>query len=464
MKFFNYKFLVTLVCIIGFTYHTISLSMEYLSGKTVVNILFGPLFKEELPALTICPGAMAIDKVANLSVELVKLHQDYLNYVKLVMSVGENSSMNEDKLFQITNIHKIASNIIKSMMMNGDLNIGNMFYNYTYSYDYEIMPNIRFYLHETSIIEGELEHMINKSDIIRLNGKDHYYIRMNPIESMVLDISAFKCYTFFSHLDTVWKNVKIDFKRMTILADFDMMSYPHGTLKLPLFIHSANDLPSFDQGKMLALESGLLHAIQYSTIKILRLGSDYETDCRNYGQDFPYVTRSSCIVSCVKHYHDTICGNNKLPEMANLMIEEFIKINYNKTITNSTIYSRIKQDALVNCSKQCNLNCHYKYYPANINPIGLIENRSHSNISMEHNQMPDVLIEYIPETSFISFICNFGGLMGMWLGLSFESIINDLLAHLLKLKSPTIIVNNINLNLRLNQLNPINYINIRHAR
>ena len=38
--------------------------------------------------------------------------------------------------------------------------------------------------------------------------------------------------------------------------------------------------------------------------------------------------------------------------------------------------------------------------------------------------MPDFIIRYIPELTFISFVCNFGGLLGMWLGVSFLSIIN----------------------------------------
>ena len=428
-KMASLKLLITMICLIGFTYHTISLTLEYLSGNTVVNIMIGPLFKEGLPAITICPGCMAIDKVANLSEDLLQLYQNYSNYIDLDMNLNNSKSYN----FEIIYTHNRARNIIKTMMKNGEMNIGDMFNKFTYNYDYE-MPSFEFYIHETSIVEGELEQLINHSNIVTMDdGKDYYWIKVNPIETMILDFTAFKCYTFFSHIDSVWQNVKIDFKRIKILPKFDVMFYPYFLLPVPIFIHSPNDLPLLDYGKLLPLESEVSQLIQYSTIKILRLGRDYETDCREYGNEYEYDTRSSCIVSCVKHHHDTICGNSSLPQLENLVTNKFITTNYNKSITQCITYYKIKQDALANCSKQCHFNCHYKYYSANIQKLNDIEHYK-SDVIMEHNQMPDILIKYIPETSFISFACYFGGLLGMWLGLSLLTIIQEFLKSIFKLK------------------------------
>ena len=431
------KLLISMICVIGFTYQTISLTMEYLSGNTVVNIMVGPLFKEELPAITICPGSIHIGKVAKLSETLRHLYQHYLNYTDLYKS----PNLTKDYTFLVLNAYNKAKNIIESLMTSEEMNIGNMFFNYTYNYNYE-RPSIKFYLHETSIIEGDIQQLINQSNIVKMdNGKENYLVKVDPIESMVLDYSSLKCYTFFSHIDSVWKKVKIDFKRIRILAQFDLMSYPHIILPLPIFIHSPNDLPLYEHGKMLPLTPGYSQTIQYSTIKILRLGRDYETDCREYGKGYEFDTRSSCIVSCIKHHHDTICDNSSLPELGNLVTEKYIKINYNKKITNCTDYPKIKQDALVNCSKQCNFNCNYKYYPANIQRINYIEDFSSSDVIMEHNTMPDILIKYIPESSLISFACNFGGLLGMWLGLSFLSIIENFIDSIFKLKFDRITIN-----------------------
>ena len=42
-----------------------------------------------------------------------------------------------------------------------------------------------------------------------------------------------------------------------------------------------------------------------------------------------------------------------------------------------------------------------------------------------HNKLPDIFLTHIPEVSFIEFICNFGGLLGMWLGFSVWTILDD---------------------------------------
>ena len=39
-------------------------------------------------------------------------------------------------------------------------------------------------------------------------------------------------------------------------------------------------------------------------------------------------------------------------------------------------------------------------------------------VTLYRNGYPDVVIEYIPEISLIAVIGNFGGLLGMWLGVS----------------------------------------------
>ena len=48
-----------------------------------------------------------------------------------------------------------------------------------------------------------------------------------------------------------------------------------------------------------------------------------------------------------------------------------------------------------------------------------------SVITIQHNRLPDLFISYVPETTFITFIGNFGGLLGMWLGISVITIFHD---------------------------------------
>ena len=51
---------------------------------------------------------------------------------------------------------------------------------------------------------------------------------------------------------------------------------------------------------------------------------------------------------------------------------------------------------MISCSKQCNLNCQYKHYPALFEKSTEVNN-SQIMVTIEHNEMPDVLVKYIPK-------------------------------------------------------------------
>ena len=54
-----------------------------------------------------------------------------------------------------------------------------------------------------------------------------------------------------------------------------------------------------------------------------------------------------------------------------------------------------------------------------------------TEIQIRHNGLPDVDLKHLPETTFIEFIFNFGGLLGMLLGLSMVSF-NDIISKIFK--------------------------------
>ena len=45
-------------------------------------------------------------------------------------------------------------------------------------------------------------------------------------------------------------------------------------------------------------------------------------------------------------------------------------------------------------------------------------------VGFSHNIFPDITFTHIPKITFVSYGSNFGGLMGMWLGLSLLDIFN----------------------------------------
>ena len=46
-----------------------------------------------------------------------------------------------------------------------------------------------------------------------------------------------------------------------------------------------------------------------------------------------------------------------------------------------------------------------------------------TEVILRRSDFPDMIIEYMPEITFISLVCNFRGLLGMWMGVSMLKII-----------------------------------------
>ena len=86
------------------------------------------------------------------------------------------------------------------------------------------------------------------------------------------------------------------------------------------------------------------------------------------------------------------------------------------------------------CLNSCLNDCEFRYYT-----FTLKENLSFGNdqdsveVSIDHNNLPDILVKSIPEMTFMSFVCNFGGLLGMWLGISILLVFEEICKTISKL-------------------------------
>ena len=72
-------------------------------------------------------------------------------------------------------------------------------------------------------------------------------------------------------------------------------------------------------------------------------------------------------------------------------------------------------------NKKCLSECDFKYYLRDEPRTFSKDNdvwKEFSAITLKHNQMPDLVIRHLPELTLMSLVCNFGGLLGMWLGFS----------------------------------------------
>ena len=73
------------------------------------------------------------------------------------------------------------------------------------------------------------------------------------------------------------------------------------------------------------------------------------------------------------------------------------------------------------CTKQCRPPCHTSYFIYDVRSVTKISDSDYDKvtiINIQHNHIPDVYLRHLPEITFISFISNFGGPLGMWLGMS----------------------------------------------
>ena len=83
------------------------------------------------------------------------------------------------------------------------------------------------------------------------------------------------------------------------------------------------------------------------------------------------------------------------------------------------------------CFTKCPKDCTFDYFMwDNIKkefPTGIAGGKSFTKINLEHNRLPDIIVSHYPEITFIGFISNFGGLLGLWLGLNVLTIFDDVL-------------------------------------
>src|SRR5882724_8504409 len=75
---FNLNTIWTLICIICFSYQTISLLNEYLLGSTIVKIIVGRFDRENIPSITICfPYYMSFERVSKINKTYEEMFEKY---------------------------------------------------------------------------------------------------------------------------------------------------------------------------------------------------------------------------------------------------------------------------------------------------------------------------------------------------------------------------------------------------
>ena len=99
-----------------------------------------------------------------------------------------------------------------------------------------------------------------------------------------------------------------------------------------------------------------------------------------------------------------------------------------------------------NCEINCNQECDSKYYTIKVESKSYYDRIKSNNIDLFHSEYPDIFVRHMPEISLISFLCNFGRLLGMWLGQSLFGIINDIFNKISKYLYPSCVNNYLKIN------------------
>ena len=258
----------------------------------------------------------------------------------------------------------------------------------------------------------------------RINGTNRWMVIDKPLETVSIYNynkqykNIVKCFTYFSQTNSDWSHVNLAFNYIKVYFKFDQITSPILTNRFPIILHSPNSLPDYRMFKY--IQPGFDYLLVYSQWKIERLGHGYNTDCREY--DPTQLTWNDCVYRC---YQNSI--TNKYHNDGIVLVDLFLQMKdfKNKTLRKYKAEERTKRIIMFKCMGQCHNECHQSYFSFSSNILRY--NSSFTNIIyIRHNEMPDLNIRHIPEMPLMTLICNFGGLLGMWLGVSFLTIFGEL--------------------------------------
>ena len=406
--------LLIILCVLGFVWQTIILLTEFRNGKTVTNISVGILHNQTLPAITVCPVGLDFRLMSKINPKLGQLYGEYLELIRNSNKITNKSLENE-----INKKYFRANDMFFDLI--GDKPIGDSFANYTTQFTDKLIKVIFYRVVSSEEIA---------SDLVRFNesSNDVFEMISEPMETIVIrklrndpHSSVKKCFTLFSQCLSGWSDITMDFRHILIKLSFDIQSYPHFSSNYyPIAMHSSNTIPPLTSD-FKYLKFGSIYNLDYNRWKIKRLGNGYDTNCRHYEPKI--LTRRECTFNC---YQDTMRKNhrtNGFIAVNLLMRKDYFKRNNNLHLSNAS--DNRENEILQLCKKRCPKECQLTYYSFTLNKY--IDNDKPSmdvTIFVSHNEMPDLFIRHIPEMPLMPFICNFGGLLGMWLGASFLTILS----------------------------------------
>ena len=436
-KVFTVKIVKTILVFLllcGFLYQAHLIYLQYMSGKTIISLEISQIPDDSPPAITICTELYSMERAGKFHhgfTAINELYQELLRNESTATNYDIRKSYHLARLFLY---NEVFYNYNNGNFKNNGLDMNELFDKMTIKYkalDGSQTVSFGFIKREdNNTVPGEWE--------IESNNIYHYNYTGDPLESIVIlnnpekyDLRIqVKCMTFFSHAQQQWRNIQVQIEMFKIKIN----SYAVSSIFEDIYyiaIHSTNKLPDFYAGvtfKKLNIKGET--TIKYSEQKVKRLGKGYDTDCYPYSSENNvsyYRMRSDCVNDCFLGKMRKICKVDRGIFMSPILIRKDTLINGNDKMilcNVSSYYQDIfstKQD----CEKICKVDCIAKYYAIEFDRIDY-SGREDNFITIIHSEYPDIYVQHIPELNLIGFLCNLGGLFGMWLGRSLCALFNDI--------------------------------------
>ena len=390
-------------------YQSIDLFIEFMSGRTVINISVEHIRNTSLPGVTLCPNLVYFHRLSLLNENVSILFKQYLELIE-----NENRNGINDNQKNLNELYNRAQNIYdNSKQLN--INIKHILKNLS-PFISKMNESILSSYFAQSSAYGEIDKDLIEYEHNYIN----YYVKTMPMESFKIfkegdNLYIEKCSTLFSHSKSSWTDIKMVFKRFYINLKLDI----HLFQSMEIMMHSPKTLPFEGHSYV---NQGYEYIIKYSKWNIKRLGKGYDTDCIEY--DPKIYTRNDCIFDCFQEKAKYFCQTEDFIGFYILKSTIYFE-QKNLTLSRCEMKLKMKYEILEFCNGHCNKECQFTYYSYTIDKLGEKYYEDEIQLTFQHNQMPDLTIRHIPEMPLLTFFCNFCVLLGMWLGVSFVCILDS---------------------------------------
>ena len=216
-------------------------------------------------------------------------------------------------------------------------------------------------------------------------------------------------------------------------------------------MHSPAELPQHDIYNYIELTPNIENKVAYNMWRNTLLGKKwdflwtrtFEPICLDYdpgNSQYNMTMRPNCLKGCIQNEINRCIGcgtkfNGSCDKCLHFTLDLWTSqdfdetgislfcsfINMSSAQDNQTEFCRTEKlmEILYECNKDCPLQCehrHYTYQKWDVSQDNRSGNETH--VLIVHNLAPDRFTEHSPKMTFIDFASAFGGLMGIWMGLS----------------------------------------------